>query len=76
MMQRIGGVPEIVRHGQDDLLVEPGKAEEMANVMRKMLKDEALRERFAGSAQERAEFFSLDAHVAKMVQVFEDTIQK
>jgi len=71
---RSGGVPEIVRHGQDGLLVPPGNIDEMAEAMTKMLQDESLRKRASHSAQERAGLFSLDNHVDRMVQIFEETI--
>ncbi|MFH1674150.1 MAG: glycosyltransferase family 4 protein [Pseudomonadota bacterium] len=71
-----GGVPEIIRHGKDGLLVVPGKVDKMAEAMAKILTDEPLRERLVRSARKRANFFSLDAHVANMVKVFEDTIRR
>ena len=73
---RTGGIPEIVRDGQDGLLVAPGRVEEIAETMLKLLNDDALREKTARSALDRANVFSLDAHVAKMKEVFEDTIIK
>lgn len=73
---RSGGVPEIVRHGQDGLLVSPGNEGEMAAAIAKIFKDESLRVRFAKSCQERACFFSLDTHVDKMIHVFENTLLK
>jgi glycosyltransferase involved in cell wall biosynthesis len=72
---RSGGVPEIVRHGQDGFLFAPGNAEEMANAMKKILKDENLRERFLQFAQRRAKLFSLNSHVEKMSEIFADTIR-
>jgi glycosyltransferase involved in cell wall biosynthesis len=71
---RSGGVPEIVQHGRNGLLVSPGEAKEMAEAIDKLLKDEPLRERLVQSARETAKSFSLDAHVNKMVEVFEDTV--
>lgn len=73
---RSGGVPEVVRHGEDGFLVVPGNVEEMAAAIVKILRDESLRERLVKSGRERANFFSLDAHVAKMVQIFENTLPK
>ncbi len=72
---RGGGVPEIVRHGQDGLLVTPGNVDELAEAMERLLEDKTLRKRFVRSSQQRAELFSLDAHVANMLDVFKNAIK-
>jgi glycosyltransferase involved in cell wall biosynthesis len=73
---RCGGIPEIVRHLQDGLLVSPGNADEISEAMIKILEDRTMRERFSRNAQRRAQDFSLDGHVANMIDVFEDTIRR
>jgi glycosyltransferase involved in cell wall biosynthesis len=70
-----GGVPEIVRHSQDGLLVAPEKDDAIAEALMEMLTDDALREGFGQSARERSESFSLDTHIAKMLYVFQDIIK-
>jgi len=71
-----GGIPEVVRHGEDGFLVEPGNIEKMAIAIARILRDEALRARFVKSCQERAYFFSLDAHIAKMIGIFKDALSR
>jgi glycosyltransferase involved in cell wall biosynthesis len=73
---RSGGIPEIVRDGQDGLLVAPGRVEEMAWTMLKLLNDDALRNEITRSALEQVNIFSLEAHVARMNELFQDTIKK
>jgi glycosyltransferase involved in cell wall biosynthesis len=73
---RSGGVPEIVNHGQEGLLVTPGKVEELTGSMVRLLTDEVLREHLSKSARQKAERFSLESHIAGMVQVLEETLDK
>ena len=73
---RSGGVPEIVNHGQEGLLVTPGKLEELTKAMEILLTDECLRKRLSKSGRQRAESFSLETHIAEMVQVFEEMRDK
>jgi len=70
-----GGVPEIVRHGKDGLLVGPCKVDEIADAMKIILDDRTMRDHIARNAKKRAEYFNLDNHVEKMIGVFEDTIK-
>jgi N-acetyl-alpha-D-glucosaminyl L-malate synthase BshA len=51
---RVGGLPEVVRHGIDGFLEPMGDVDAMAASALKLLKDEGLRERFGLAAQERA----------------------
>jgi glycosyltransferase involved in cell wall biosynthesis len=73
---RSGGVPEIVNHGQEGLLVTPGNVKELSGSMVRLLTDEVLREHLSKSARQKAERFSLESHIAGMVQVFEETLDK
>ena len=49
---RIDGIPEDVTDGVDGLLVEPGNVRELANAIRRLLEDRALRNRLALSGLE------------------------
>lgn len=71
---RSGGMPEIIRHEKDGLLVPPGDVEKLQTALTSLLGDQMLKDRYAESALKRAENFSLDRHVARMVELFEDTI--
>ena len=68
-----GGIPEIVRHNKDGILVTPGSVREVAEAIQKLLCDDNLRRRFGIAGKERSKAFSLETHVEKMVQVFEET---
>ena len=46
----VGGVPELVRDGENGLLVPAGDVEALASAIRRLLEDEALRARLAAAA--------------------------
>jgi glycosyltransferase involved in cell wall biosynthesis len=71
---RSGGIPEIILHQQDGLLVPPGNVEKLQATLASLLRDQAIRDRYVKSALERVERFSLDSHVTKMVEIFENTL--
>jgi glycosyltransferase involved in cell wall biosynthesis len=57
----VGGVPEVVRDGENGLLVAPGRPEELAAAMRRILEEPGLRDRLAAAAKPSVEAISSDA---------------
>jgi glycosyltransferase involved in cell wall biosynthesis len=56
----VGGVPEIVTHGENGLLVPPGDPAALAAAIRRFLADDALRARLTAAAAPSAERFSAE----------------
>jgi len=50
---RVGGVPDVVRDGEDGFLVEPGASDELAARLAELARDPALRERFGAAGRAR-----------------------
>ena len=69
---RSGGIPEIVRHGHDGLLVTHGDGRDLGRACLRLLEDGAFRRSLGQSCKERAEMFSLEEHARKMVDIFEE----
>jgi len=71
---RGGGVPEIVRHGKDGILVPMGKSRELADAVRSLLEDDATRLKMGRSGEKRAKEFGLESHVRAIIDAFEEAI--
>jgi glycosyltransferase involved in cell wall biosynthesis len=50
---RVGGIPDVVRDGEDGFLVEPGATDELAERLARLAEDPELRERLGGAGRER-----------------------
>jgi glycosyltransferase involved in cell wall biosynthesis len=50
---RVGGVPDVVRDGEDGFLVDPGDVEQLAERLALLARDPALRERMGSAGRER-----------------------
>jgi glycosyltransferase involved in cell wall biosynthesis len=50
---RVGGVPDVVRDGEDGFLVDPGAVEQLADALGRLAEDPALRERMGSSGRTR-----------------------
>jgi glycosyltransferase involved in cell wall biosynthesis len=50
---RVGGVPDVVREGEDGFLVEPGATDDLAERLGRLARDPALRERMGAAGRDR-----------------------
>ena len=73
VVSRVGGIPDMVRHGEEGLLVEPGDVEGLADGIRTLIDDPELRRRLGAAAeQRRREEFSLQTLVARTEALYEE----
>jgi glycosyltransferase involved in cell wall biosynthesis len=71
-----GGIPEIITHKQNGILVPENNVDAIAEAIMKILHDEFLKKRIVEEGLQRAEVFSIDLHVEKMVKIFNDVMDK
>jgi glycosyltransferase involved in cell wall biosynthesis len=72
---RVGGVPELVRDGEDGFLTS-GEPVEIAARLRSLLEDPALRDRMAHSAHERAATFTWERLVRQTEEVYREVLAR
>jgi len=69
---RVGGIPAIIADGETGLLVAPRQPEEMAAALRRLMADQAMRERLGAAARKRVELeFSWPAIARQTLSVYE-----
>ncbi|MEK7859329.1 MAG: glycosyltransferase family 4 protein [Elusimicrobiota bacterium] len=71
---RTGGVPEMVRHGKDGLLVAPGDVDGLARRLLQLSGDSALRRRLGRQAERRSRNFSWRAAATAYVRHYKKVI--
>ena len=72
----VGGLLDLVRHGETGLLVPPGDAAGLREALRWLLGDAALRRRLGEAARERArEHLSWERATAETLRAYEDALQ-
>lgn len=65
---RVSGIPELIQDDENGLLVEPGRADQLADAIRRLLDDPALRARLALAARQRiVEDFEADIEAGKLL---------
>lgn len=73
----IGGIPEMIVHGQTGLVVPPGDGHALARGLISLLADEKLRARMGEAARERARtLFSPAAHAREIMDIYSSVLRR
>jgi uncharacterized protein (TIRG00374 family) len=70
----VGGIPELVRDGQEALLVPPRDAQALAEALIRVLRDEALAGQLGRAAKRVSERYTVERHVAALRRLYETVI--
>lgn len=72
----VGGVPEVLTHEREGLLVPAARATALEDALRRMAADGALRERFAAAALVRARAFDISAAVRRIESIYDEVLAR
>ena len=70
----VGGIPEVVRHGQTGLLVTPGDPAALAAALDRLVGEPALRARLAAGARARSADYGWPALAARVAAVYDRSL--
>jgi glycosyltransferase involved in cell wall biosynthesis len=73
---RVGGIPTVVEHGRDGILVKKESVDELATGLETLITDEVLRERLGCAARRRVEHeFSGSAYLSRFEELISATLR-
>ncbi len=72
---RAGGVPDVIRHGENGLLFTPGDLGDLTEQLRRLLTDDVLRKRLGRQAREDMEPFGWRAATETLVDYYRTAIR-
>ncbi|MCA9211487.1 MAG: glycosyltransferase family 4 protein [Planctomycetales bacterium] len=73
---RITGIPELIRDGEDGLLVAPSSIEELADAITRLMDDQDLRKRLGENGRKRVtQDYDLAKNVDRLARVFSDRLE-
>ncbi len=73
----VGGLPDVIKDGQNGLLVPPADSEALAAAIEKLMADRNLSEKLAGCGRETVvQKFSAEAMTRQLENVFQETIEE
>jgi glycosyltransferase involved in cell wall biosynthesis len=71
----VGGIPELVRDGQEGILIDPANPGAIVEAVIRLSKDSALRVRLAEAARHRAQsLFSIESMVGRTCALYESVL--
>jgi len=71
----VGGVPEIVKNGENGILIPPNNAVKLAEAIQYLLENESVRAKFGRQGREWVvKHFSLEAVVEKLCEIYKEII--
>jgi L-malate glycosyltransferase len=72
---RVGGTPELIRHGQNGMLFEPGDVDGLSTVLEALAELPLLREQLAQGARSTAQQFSMRASARCMEEIYTELME-
>ena len=73
---QVGGIPQILRNGQDGILISPKDSQALAESICNLLGDTDGKRRYGTSARERAaEAYNISKRVKDLVSIYEDLVK-
>jgi glycosyltransferase involved in cell wall biosynthesis len=75
LASRVGGNPELVRHGENGMLFEAGDVNQLSETLATLVELPGLREQFACKARSVAEQFSMAASARSMAAIYTELIE-
>jgi len=71
---RQGGIPHFIKDGKNGILIEYGKPDQIAEVLKKILKNENLARRLGETGRRLAKEFTWDKIAERILSVYESTL--
>lgn len=72
---RVGGIPEMVRHGVDGMLVEPGDVASLGREIAAILRDGGLATRMGAAGRERVARYSWEETARRTISAYREVLQ-
>jgi Glycosyltransferase len=71
----VGGIPDIIRHGQTGLLTRPGHVKELSVTLRQLIADSCLRTKLGNNARESfLQHYTLDYFYEGLSNIFDEVL--
>ena len=71
----VGGIPELISHGTEGLLIDPGNIQELSSAMQTLIKDEDMRNSLGAKARERVASLDIQKYCLTLMSIYKDVVK-
>ncbi|MDF5727075.1 MAG: glycosyltransferase family 4 protein [Rhizonema sp. PD38] len=72
----VGGIPEVINHNQNGLLVQPGNQEQLVQAMQNLIRDEESRIALGTAARRRVECFDVKNYITSLAALYASVVRQ
>lgn len=72
---RIGGIPELIKHGYNGFLFEPGNINELTEILREIAEDPGILKSLERNAFKTAKKYDIKRHVNKLEEIYKSIME-
>ena len=69
---KVGGIPKVITHGENGILIEPGDKEALYNYLKELLQNKELRIKYSENARKTCEEkFDIKKNIEKLIDIYQ-----
>lgn len=72
----VGGIPEVIQHKRNGLLVQPGNQSELTSAMQTLIHDDALRLSLGSAARSHCQLFDVQNYVRSLHEIYSSVLNE
>ncbi|ABA24440.1 Glycosyl transferase, group 1 [Trichormus variabilis ATCC 29413] len=71
----VGGIPEVINHNQNGILVQPGNQQQLVQAMQQLINDEDMRIALGNAARHSVEYFDVKHYINSLSETYFSAVQ-
>jgi glycosyltransferase involved in cell wall biosynthesis len=72
----VGGIPEVVNHGENGLLVQPGNQQELVQAMQNLIANEDLRLTLGTAARSSIQYLDIKNYISSLLELYTSVVRQ
>jgi glycosyltransferase involved in cell wall biosynthesis len=73
---KVGGIPDLVKHGRNGLLVKPGDVKGLSNAIERLIADKAMRNKMGNAGKSIVGDFGVEDMTQKIDALYSSLLEK
>ena len=70
----VGGIPELITHGNNGILIEPGNIQELSSAMQSLIANENIRDSLGIKAEQSVASLDIEKYCLSLKSVYQEVV--